>query len=66
MKPLTPVAPGARVALGINLNDSWTLTPSVMAQKTKANGTFAFDPSQGDLQVAHALPDIPSVVIPLE
>jgi len=48
---------GARVALGINLNDSWTLTPSVMAQKTKANGTFAFDPLQGDLKVAHALPE---------
>ena len=48
---------GARAALGINLSDTWTLTPSVMAQKTKANGSFAFDPLQGDLKVAHALPE---------
>jgi outer membrane receptor protein involved in Fe transport len=48
---------GARVALGIELNDSWTLTPSVMAQKTKAHGVSAFDPLEGDLKVAHALPE---------
>ncbi len=48
---------GARIALGINLNDNWTLTPTIMAQKTKANGTFAFDPLEGDLKVAHALPE---------
>jgi len=48
---------GARMALGINLSDNWTLTPSVMAQKTKSNGTFAFDPLEGDLNVAHALPE---------
>jgi outer membrane receptor protein involved in Fe transport len=45
---------GARVALGIDLNDSWTLTPSVMMQKTTSNGTFGFDPLEGDLKVAHA------------
>jgi outer membrane receptor protein involved in Fe transport len=45
---------GARMALGIDLNDSWTLTPSVMAQTTKTNGTFGFDPLEGDLKVAHA------------
>ena len=45
---------GARAALGINLNDSWTLTPSVMYQNTKSNGTFGFDPTVGDLKVAHA------------
>jgi iron complex outermembrane recepter protein len=48
---------GARVALGINLSDTWTLTPTVMAQKTKANGIFAFDRGLGDLKVAHALPE---------
>ncbi len=46
---------GARLALGIDLNDTWTLTPTVMAQKTKANGTFGFDRLEGDLKVAHAL-----------
>jgi outer membrane receptor protein involved in Fe transport len=45
---------GARVALGIDLNDSWTLTPSVMYQKTSTNGTFGFDPLEGDLKVAHS------------
>jgi iron complex outermembrane receptor protein len=45
---------GARVALGIDLNDSWTLTPTVMAQNTKTKGTFGFDPLEGDLKVAHA------------
>jgi iron complex outermembrane receptor protein len=48
---------GARIALGINLNDSWTLTPTVMAQKTKANGTIGFDPLEGDLKVAHTRPE---------
>ena len=48
---------GARAALRIDLNDSWTLTPTVMAQKTTTNGTFGFDKTIGDLKVAHALPE---------
>lgn len=32
---------GARVALGIDLNDNWTIRPTVMGQVTEANGTFA-------------------------
>jgi iron complex outermembrane receptor protein len=48
---------GARATLGIELNDSWTLTPSVMYQKTKSNGVFGYDPLEGDLKVAHALPE---------
>lgn len=48
---------GARIALGINLSDTWTLTPTIMGQKTKANGSFGFDPLEGDLKVAHALPE---------
>jgi iron complex outermembrane receptor protein len=48
---------GARLALGINLNESWTLTPSIMAQKTTAHGAAGFDRSVGDLKVAHALPE---------
>jgi outer membrane receptor protein involved in Fe transport len=48
---------GARVALGIELNDSWTITPTFMAQRTDSQGTFGFDPLQGDLKVAHALPE---------
>jgi outer membrane receptor protein involved in Fe transport len=32
---------GARLALGIELNDSWTLRPTLMGQIQKANGNFA-------------------------
>jgi|KBSSwiStaDraftv2_1062776.scaffolds.fasta_scaffold21660_3 outer membrane receptor protein involved in Fe transport len=46
---------GARIALGIDLSDNWTLTPTVMAQRTKSHGAFGFDPLEGDLKVAHAL-----------
>ncbi|MEO8017214.1 MAG: TonB-dependent receptor [Pseudomonadota bacterium] len=45
---------GARAALGIDLSENWTLTPTVMYQNTKTNGTFGFDPLEGDLKVAHA------------
>jgi outer membrane receptor protein involved in Fe transport len=48
---------GARAALRVDLNDSWTLTPVVMAQKTKANGFFSENSSLGDLKVAHFSPD---------
>ena len=48
---------GARLALGIELNDSWTITPTVMAQKTTSHGSYGFDPLEGDLKVAHALPE---------
>src|SRR5262249_44779438 len=48
---------GARATLGIDLNDNWTITPSVMFQRTNANGAFGFDPSVGDLKVAHGLPE---------
>mgnify|MGYP000846217494 CR=1 FL=1 len=48
---------GARAALGIELNDSWTVTPSVMYQSTSSNGMYAFDPSVGDLQVQHFAPE---------
>lgn len=32
---------GARVALGIELNDSWTLRPTIMGQVQNADGSFA-------------------------
>ena len=48
---------GLRATLGINLGDNWTITPSVMAQKSHSNGTFGYDPTVGDLKVAHALPE---------
>lgn len=48
---------GARVALGINLNDNWTVTPSVLAQKTTTNGNFAYDPKAGDLKIIRYYPE---------
>ncbi len=48
---------GARAQLGIELDDNWTVTPSLMGQIQKANGTFAEDPLVGDLKVTHFFPE---------
>jgi outer membrane receptor protein involved in Fe transport len=48
---------GARAALKIDLNDSWSITPTVMAQEQKADGLFGFDPNVGDLKLTHNYPE---------
>jgi len=48
---------GGRGALKIDLNDSWTITPTFMAQNTKTNGFFGYDPTVGDLEVTHFGPE---------
>ena len=48
---------GARVALKIDLNDNWTVTPSIIAQKQTAHGSTGFDPQVGDLKVLHFNPE---------
>jgi outer membrane receptor protein involved in Fe transport len=48
---------GARVALGIDLNDSWTITPQIMGQTQESNGLFAQQESVGELAVTHMLPE---------
>jgi len=48
---------GARAALGIELNDSWTITPALMAQKQTTNGSFAYDPNVGDLEIIRYYPE---------
>lgn len=48
---------GGRATVEIDLDDNWTITPMVMAQRTSADGVFAFDPSVGDLKVAHYFPE---------
>jgi iron complex outermembrane recepter protein len=48
---------GARAALKIDLNDSWTVTPQVMAQEQKATGGFVYDRSVGDLKVRRFYPE---------
>jgi outer membrane receptor protein involved in Fe transport len=41
---------GGRAALKIDLDDNWTITPTIMHQNSKTNGVFYFDPAVGDLQ----------------
>jgi outer membrane receptor protein involved in Fe transport len=48
---------GARAALRVDLNDSWTITPTIMGQTTKTNGVFGYNPQLGDLKVAHFYPE---------
>jgi iron complex outermembrane receptor protein len=49
---------GARAALRIDLDDSWTLTPTVIAQDQRYNGYFAYEPSVGFLQNQRFGPDV--------
>ena len=42
---------GGRAALKVDLDDNWTVTPTFMYQKTKANGVFFYNPDLGDLKV---------------
>jgi iron complex outermembrane recepter protein len=48
---------GARAQLLIDLNDNWTITPSVMGQIENANGVFGYDPSVGKYEVQHYYPE---------
>ncbi len=48
---------GGRAALKVDLNDQWTITPTVMGQTQQTNGSFAYDPKLGDLKIGHFFPD---------
>jgi outer membrane receptor protein involved in Fe transport len=48
---------GARAALRIDLSDNWTITPAIMAQQTKAGGSFSYNPALGDMRVSRFLPE---------
>ncbi|OWQ98298.1 TonB-dependent receptor [Sphingopyxis witflariensis] len=48
---------GGRAALKVDLDDNWTVTPTVLYQKQTSHGTFAQDPRVGDLQVQRFYPD---------
>jgi len=48
---------GGRAALKVDLDDNWTVTPTVLYQKQKNNGTYAQDPRVGDLQTQRFYPD---------
>ena len=48
---------GARAALQIDLDDNWTITPTIMGQIENSKGVFAYDPTVGILEVQHYFPE---------
>ena len=48
---------GARAALKIDLNDNWSITPTVIAQKQESNGIYAGQSDIGDREVTHWHPE---------
>ncbi len=48
---------GLRAALRVDLNDSWSITPTIIHQNQESNGSFAFDPDIGDNQITHFYPE---------
>ena len=48
---------GGRAALKIDLDDNWTITPTVAGQIQKSKGRFGFDESIGDLKVQSFSPE---------
>jgi outer membrane receptor protein involved in Fe transport len=48
---------GARAALKIDLNENWSVTPTIMGQHQKANGSAGFEPVIGDLALHHYFPE---------
>ncbi len=48
---------GGRAALKVDLNDNWTVMPTVMGQSLSTEGFFGYDPAVGDLEVAHFGPE---------
>ncbi len=48
---------GARAALKIDLAENWSITPTLMGQRTQADGGFAADPRLGDLKIQRYYPE---------
>jgi outer membrane receptor protein involved in Fe transport len=42
---------GGRAALKIDLDENWTVTPTIMHQYSKLDGFYAFDPTLGEFKV---------------
>ena len=47
---------GGRVALKVDLDDNWTVTPQFIFQKLDTRGAFLYDPTKGDLNVTDFRP----------
>jgi|HubBroStandDraft_1064217.scaffolds.fasta_scaffold00028_16 iron complex outermembrane receptor protein len=48
---------GGRAALLVELGDNWTVSPTVMGQSLSTEGFFGYDPTVGDLDIAHFGPE---------
>lgn len=48
---------GGRIALGIDLDENWTITPSIMGQKQQSDGFFAQESGLPERQVAQYRPE---------
>ncbi len=48
---------GARAALRIDLDDNWTITPQIMAQRQISHGSFAEESGLGKLETAQFNPE---------
>ena len=48
---------GGRAALRVELDDNWTVTPTVMYQDTRSHGAYGYDPRVGDLKLQHFFPE---------
>jgi iron complex outermembrane recepter protein len=48
---------GGRAALKVDLNDSWTIIPTIMGQDQQVNGNFAYNPAVGDLEIKQYFPE---------
>jgi outer membrane receptor protein involved in Fe transport len=48
---------GGRAALKVDLDEDWTVTPTIMAQEQKYKGVFGYEPSIGHLEVNRFQPD---------
>jgi len=48
---------GGRAALKVDLDDNWTVTPTLLYQKQTSSGVFSQDPRVGDLQTQRFNPD---------
>jgi outer membrane receptor protein involved in Fe transport len=48
---------GGRLALGIDLDDNWTITPQLIGQFQQTHGSFLYDPRLGGLQVHDFTPE---------
>jgi len=49
---------GARAALKIDLNDTWTASPSITWQQQNADGSFASEPALGDRKIARYVAEV--------